>query len=193
MKGIVHFFLISAFSILISCEEKPYFQEIISEKYVSISILEHEGESMFMLNVPIEFSLNLNQKDVKDVRIYYTVNNKRAMRVQDFLVYNGDTNEKLYAIEDLEYGKYPKSIYIIDRRLPLTKEKATEMLNKYTDNQSLNDLKAKNDTISLVSYRKFREDYPKFLEKMREEPDSLALSIAFSGGRAEVFGEKINW
>jgi len=185
--------LILVFNLLIGCEEKPYFKEIVSNKNVTISIREIEGERFKVLNIPLEFSLNLNQKDVKDVGIYYYINYKRAMDPQDYLIYNGETNKPIFAIEDLESGKYPKSIYIVDRRFRLTNEQAIEMINKYASNQSLINLKTKNDTISLVSYKKFREDYPGFLEKMRKEPDTLKLSIGFRKGREEVFSEKINW
>lgn len=186
-------YLILVFNLLIGCEEKPYFKEIVSDKNVTISIREIEGERVIVLNIPIEFSLNLNQKDVKDVGVYCIIDNKLALELEDYLIYNGETNKTIFAIEDLEYGKYPKSIYIVDRRFRLTNTQAAEMVNKYTSNQSLIRLKTQNDTISLVSYRKFREDYPKFLEKMREEPDTLKLSIGFSKGREEVFSEKINW
>ncbi len=190
---IIPFFLALVISILAGCEERPYFKEIVSQKNVSISMRNIKGKNIRFLNVPIEFSLNLNRRDVKDVRIYYTVNHERAMRVRDFMVYNGDTDQKLYAIEDLGYGKYPKSIYIIDRRINLTNARAVELINKYAPEQMLSNLKTEKDTISLVPYKKFREDYPDFIALMREEPDSLELSIGFSKGREEVFGEKIHW
>ncbi len=190
---VLPFFLLLIFSLLLSCDEKAYFKEIISEKEVSISSYGHNGEKGYFLNIPIEFSINLNQKDIKDVRIYYVANGELAMRVGDYLVYNGDTDEIIFAIEDLEYGEYPKSIYIIDRRFALTPERLTELLNEYSPRQSLSSLKDKNDFIPLTSYKQFREDHPKFLQSMREEPDSLYLSIGFSKGRRETFRKKINW
>ncbi len=181
------------FVTIVSCQQKPYFKEVVSEKSVTITMREVEGQKKYILNIPIEFELNLNQTDIKDVGIYYNKDSKRVQELFEYLVYNGDTNKVLFAIEDLGYGSYPNSIYVVDGLHELTDIQAKELLEKYAVKKSLLELKNKRDTIEVISYKKFRADHPDFINKMREKPDTLKLSIGFSKGREEVFAEQIKW
>ena len=193
MKRILSILILCFFGIL-SCQTKiPYFKNTVSKRNVTITMREVNKENVYILNIPIEFELNLNRKEIKDVGIYYDNNNKRVQYPFDYLVYDGETNKVLFAIEDLKYDSYPNSIYIVDGLNILTYEQAVELLKKYNVDKSLSKLKTKTDTIPLTPYKKFREDFPDFINKMKEIPDTLRLSIGFSNGIEEVFEEQIKW
>ncbi|MEM0543423.1 hypothetical protein WFZ85_12415 [Flavobacterium sp. j3] len=106
---------------------------------------------------------------------------------------NGKTNKIIYAIEDLEYPNYPKSILLYNRINFISNEEAVALINKYNPNATLQSLKTENDTIYLEVYSKFRTSEFYFLSEMRKVPDTISLSIGFSGGKQKVFKERINW
>ncbi|MDR7371015.1 hypothetical protein [Flavobacterium aquidurense] len=172
----------------------PYFKEIISEKNITITTIRTDTNTdSLCLNIPIEFMLDLNSSNIKSVVIYYVIDDKQLMDVEDFLIYNGENNKIMYVMEDLEENIYPQSIYILQRKnRHIGKEKAESLLKKYNPTASISNIKF-GDTIKLVSYKKYIQDNPEFIKEMRKVPDSLILSIGFSGGKSKVVGEKIKW
>lgn len=198
MKNQLLFLVLAIFSCNTGVQNQQYIKEIVSNNPVTISMREDylnssEKKQTVVLNIPVEFQLNLNEKDVRDVRLYYLKDNRQLMRATDYLIYNGENKKPIYAFEDLEYPNYPKSVYIVDRQLAISSEKAEDMLQRYNPKASLSEIKSKVDTIEVVSYKKFREDYPDFIQRMRKQPDSIQLSIGFSKGRTKLVGERINW
>jgi hypothetical protein len=178
---------------LSGCAEKKYFTEVVSTKKVTISMHEYLNEKYLTLNIPVEFELNLNHSEIKDVGIYWILNNKQLTDVEDYVVMNTENDKIIYAIEDKEYPNYPKSIYLLNRKNKISTEEALNLIKKYNPNVTLERIKSKKDTIPLVSYAQFRKDNLQFLKEMRKQSDSLILSIGFSGGKEKLFKEKINW
>lgn len=187
--------LILAIILFFGCKENKLLSEIISEKKVQFTLIPNSKiQDSIALLIPIEFKLNLNSSDIKDVGIYYKYNNSRDMwQPQDFVIKNGTTNKIIFAIEDLNYETYPTSINVINRKLFISKQKAIRLLKEYKPEENIESLKSKIDTISIVHYSKFRADHPEFLSEMRKEPDSIILSIGLSKGKSEIVREKVNW
>lgn len=194
-KTLPIFMLILAIILFFGCKENKLLSEIISEKKVQFTLIPNSKiQDSIALLIPIEFKLNLNSSDIKDVGIYYKYNNSRDMwQPQDFVIKNGTTNKIIFAIEDLNYETYPTSINVINRKLFISKQKAIRLLKEYKPEENIESLKSKIDTISIVHYSKFRADHPEFLSEMRKEPDSIILSIGLSKGKSEIVREKVNW
>lgn len=190
MKKTVHFFL--AFNLFLSCEN-PSILETISDKNVTISFRKDSDEKVLVLNVPLEFTLNLNSEKIKNVRIYYISNGKLSSLSEDYAVYDRASNQKLLFDIKKVNQKYPANIYIIDRRISIQEEKALELVNRYAPNSNLSNLQSDNDSITLTSYKKFREDNPQFITNMRKESDSLKLNLVFGKGKTKIIGKKIEW
>lgn len=194
-KKITPIYLFFILNSLISCNQKTYFKEVVSEKNVTLFKPEFSKTSEdLIISIPVEFNLYLNNfPEIKDVGIYYKKNGKRCEQIDDFVLRDGKTNKIIFAIEDLESPNYPESIYIVDRKMTIPKEKAQEMIKRYNITTSLKNIKSKNDTIKLVSYLKFKKDYPDFINELRKVPDSLVLSLGLSKGKSKVVKAKINW
>lgn len=190
MKKTVHFFL--AFNLFLSCEN-PSILETISDKNVTISFRKDNDEKVLVLNVPLEFTLNLNSEKIKNVRIYYISNGKLSSLSEDYAVYDRANNQKLLFDIKKVNQKYPEKIYIIDRRISIQEEKALELVNRYAPNSNLSNLQSDNDSITLISYKKFREDNLQFITNMRKESDSLKLNLVFGKGKTKIIGKKIEW
>jgi hypothetical protein len=174
------------------CAEKKYFREVISNQMVSISkerILNHE---FIVINIPLEFEINLNRKNIIDVGLFFEIDDKRQIFPEEYLMYNTVSEKKIFSVNNKHYENYPTSIYL--NYFYRTSSKDIEkLLEMYNVNRGLDSLKANKDIINLVSYAKFRKDNPKFLKEMRKNTDSLQLSIGFKGGEQMVVGEKIKW
>ncbi|MBF7091754.1 hypothetical protein IUY40_09385 [Flavobacterium sp. ALJ2] len=187
--------LIIILYLLVGCQSRksPYFQELISTKEITLTKVRGPVQSdSITLSIPIEFSLNLNNSDIKSLVIYYVINGKQLMQVEDFLVYNGKSNKVMSVIEKGENNIYPESIYI--RQIKhISKKEAELLIKKYNPLASINNIRTGADTIKLVSYKKYIEDNPSFIKEMRKEPDSLILSIGFFKKESKVIGEKIKW
>lgn len=194
-KTLPIFMLILAIILFFGCKENKLLTENISDKKVQFTLIPNSKiQDSIALLIPIEFKLNLNSSEIKDVGIYYKYNNSRDMwQPQDFVIKNGTTNKIIFAIEDLNYETYPTSINVINRKLFISKQKAIRLLKEYNSEENIESLKLKTDTISIVPYSKFRVNHPEFLSEMRKEPDSIILSIGLSKGKSEIVVEKINW
>lgn len=179
---------------LMSCSQKQYIKEVISEKEVSISIIKTYKETYYNLNVPLEFHLDLNSEKLYHVGHYYIKGNKSMLIGDDYLFIDANTNERFFLFDRFEAYNYPTKIYLYDRQLRLNEEQVLELIKKYNSTATIDKLQTKNDTISLVSYSQYRKDNPKFLEEMRKVPDSLTLVISKSGKKEIIISSvKINW
>ncbi len=184
--------LISVLFFCINCAEKKYFKEVNSDKNISIVKRKIVNDEFLLLNIPLKYNLNLNNSNIKDVRFYFNNNGYRLIDMEEFIIVDGETNKNIYSLNDTEFSSYPKKIYL-NYFYKINKDEALELLKKYNSKATLESLKTKNDHIFLVSYNQYREDNPEFLQEMRKQPDSLFLSIGFSGGKEKTFKEKINW
>lgn len=196
MKNIV--VLIFIWGISSNCSApKVDMREIVSEKYVTISMRENfpsESINSLVINIPIEFEVDINFPSVRKVSFYYkSIETDLESEVDAFIVYNGETARPIFEKEQWHYPNYPKSVYLVDRRIIVSKEQVRNLLKKYNINRSVEDIKNSQDTIKIVSYSKFRNAHPVFIEKMRLEPDSLMMRVQFEKGKVEVVKRKIKW
>lgn len=185
--------LISIVYLFVSCAENKYFQEIVSNKKVSISIRETFNDKYLTLNIPLEFNLNLNHSEIKDVGVYWKLNNKILTDDEDYYIRETKNDKIIFGIQDKEFPNYPESIYLLNAKNKISIDDALVLIKKYNPTADLQSIKSRNDTIFIVSYKQYREDNPQFLQQMRKQPDSLFLSIGFSDGKQKTFKEKINW
>ena len=196
-------FILIALLTIISCKNTSYYmEEIISERNVGITLREYyDGEKGAVVTslgiiIPVEFKLDINYKDVrKTASLYYTRDGKPTATNGNYRIFNGDTNTPIFYEENnWGYPYFPSSIYLIDEKLDLTKEEAEAFIKKYHPTASAEEIKSDKDTIVLAPYSKFRKENPEFIEKLRKEPDTLALYIRFKNEKEPLIIEKgIHW
>ena len=195
-------FILIALLVIISCKNTSYIEEITSERNVGITLREYyDGEKGAVVTslgiiIPVEFKLDINYKDVrKTASLYYTRDGKPTATNGNYRIFNGDTNIPIFYEENnWGYPYFPSSIYLIDEKLDLTKEEAEAFIKKYHPTASAEEIKSDKDTIVLAPYSKFRKENPEFIEKLRKEPDTLALYIWFKNEKEPLIIEKgIHW
>ena len=195
-------FILIALQVIISCKNTSYIEEITSERNVGITLREYyDGEKGAVVTslgiiIPVEFKLDINYKDVrKTASLYYTRDGKPTATNGNYRIFNGDTNIPIFYEENnWGYPYFPSSIYLIDEKLDLTKEEAEAFIKKYHPTASAEEIKSDKDTIVLAPYSKFRKENPEFIEKLRKEPDTLALYIRFKNEKEPLIIEKgIYW
>ena len=195
-------FILIALQVIISCKNTSYIEEITSERNVGITLREYyDGEKGAVVTslgiiIPVEFKLDINYKDVrKTASLYYTRDGKPTGDYENYRIFNGDTNIPIFYEENnWGYPYFPSSIYLIDEKLDLTKEEAEAFIKKYHPTASAEEIKSDKDTIVLAPYSKFRKENPEFIEKLRKEPDTLALYIRFKNEKEPLIIEKgIHW
>ncbi|WP_289664971.1 hypothetical protein [Flavobacterium panacagri] len=87
-------------------------------------------------------------------------------------------NDKvIFSLDRYQYPNYPNAIYLVERKIKISKEEAQKLIERYNPKTSVENIKSTNDTIVLVSYKQFREDNPKFIEELRRIPDSITFII----------------
>lgn len=180
--------------ILVSCKSKPVVEEIISDEFVTItkSMKEVKSDSV-CLNIPLEFKIKLSSS-VNYLSANIIDNGHYLSTPNDFLIYNKEYPKKvIFDFEQYLLVGKPFKIIIKKRNYLVSKKGAQELLNKYSIKKSLNNLK-KEDTISLISYDKFRKDNPQFLKELRRVEDKIRITTNCKG--EELFYSqdfKINW
>ncbi|MBF7091742.1 hypothetical protein IUY40_09325 [Flavobacterium sp. ALJ2] len=178
-----------------NCKEKKYFKEIVSEKNVSITKIRfpEKGEDL-VVTIPFEFNLYLNNfPKISFVGIYYEKDNSLCTNA-NYLIYNSKTDKVIFSLDRYQYPNYPKSIYLVERKIKISQEEAQKLIKKYNPKTAVENIKSIDDTIPLVSYKKFREDNPKFIEELRRIPDSIIFVIQNRKEKNPIkIKEKINW
>ncbi|MFH7019141.1 hypothetical protein [Flavobacterium sp. FlaQc-47] len=179
-----------------NCKEKTYFKEIVSEKNVNIAMAEFpKDKEDFVITIPFEFNLYLNNfSNIWFVGIYYKKDNRLSMIIDDYVIYDSQTDKAIFSLDRYQYPNYPKSIYLVERKIKISKEDAQKLIEKYNPKTAVENIKSTNDTIPLVSYKKFREDNPKFIEELRRIPDSITFVIQKRKEKKPIqVKAKINW
>src|SRR5574343_403072 len=116
---------------LMSCSQKQYIKEVISEKEVSITLIKTYKETYYNLNVPLEFHLDLNSEKLYHVGHYYIKGNKSMLIGDDYLFIDANTNERFFLFDRFGAYNYPTKIYLYYRQLKLNKEQVLELIKKY--------------------------------------------------------------
>lgn len=171
-------------------------QKVETDKKVSISKISIGQESIYKdsanIIYPVEFEIKHVSSKVRDVGLYYRIDDVFFLRIQDYMVYNGDTDSIIYAIEDLQYNEFPKSIVLRQYNFrKISSEEAENLLKKYGQ-KSLSTIKDYEE-VDLTSYKEFKKDHPEMIEKLRKIPDSIILSVAVKGSEPQLIRKKIEW
>ena len=171
-------------------------QKVETDKKVRISKRSLGQESIYKdsanIIYPVEFEIKHVSPKVRDVGLYYRVDDKILGQIKHFMIYNGDTDSIIYAIEDLQYNEFPKSIVL--RQYNFRKISAVEaeaLLKKYGQ-KSLSTIKDYEE-VDLTSYKEFKKDHPEMIEKLRKIPDSIILSVAVKDSEPQLIRKKIEW
>ena len=171
-------------------------QKVDTDKKVSISKRSLGQESIYKdsanIIYPVEFEIKHVSSKVRDVGLYYRIDDVFLKRIQDYMVYNGDTDSIIYAIEDLQYNEFPKSIVLRQYNFrKISSEEAENLLKKYGQ-KSLSTIKDYEE-VDLTSYKEFKKDHPEMIEKLRKIPDSIIIGTAVKGGERQLIRKKIEW
>ncbi|MBF7091743.1 hypothetical protein IUY40_09330 [Flavobacterium sp. ALJ2] len=179
-----------------NCKEKTYFKEIVSKKNVGITLAEFpKNKEDLVITIPIEFNLYLNNfSNIWRVDIYYKKNNHLCSEVDDYLIFDSHNDKMFFALDNFKYPNYPEGIYIVERKMKISKEEVLKLIERYNPKTSVENIKSTNDTIPLVSYKKFKEDNPKFIEELRRIPDSITFVIHNKREKKPTHAKaRINW
>ena len=192
--------LILALAGVLSCQSSEEAielrQKVETDKKVSISKISIGQDSINKdsanIIYPVEFEIKHVSPKVRDVGLYYRIDDVFLKRIQDYMVYNGDTDSIIYAIEDLQYNEFPKSIVLRQYNFrKISSEEAETLLKKYGQ-KSLSTIK-EGEEVDLTSYKEFKKDHPEMIEKLRKIPDSIILSVAVKGSEPQLIRKKIEW
>jgi len=192
--------LILALAGVLSCQSSEEAielrQKVETDKKVSISKISIGQDSINKdsanIIYPVEFEIKHVSPKVRDVGLYYRIDDVFLKRIQDYMVYNGDTDSIIYAIEDLQYNEFPKSIVLRQYNFrKISSEEAETLLKKYGQ-KSLSTIK-EGEEVDLTSYKEFKKDHPEMIEKLRKIPDSIILSVAVKDSEPQLIRKKIEW
>ena len=192
--------LVLALAGVLSCQSSEEVvelrQKVETDKKVSISKRSLGQESIYKdsanIIYPVEFEIKHVSPKVRDVRLYYRIDDVFLKRIQDYMVYNGDTDSIIYAIEDLQYNEFPKSIVLKQYNFRKISAVEAETLLKKYGQKSLSTIKDYEE-VDLTSYKEFKKDHPEMIAKLRKIPDSIILSVAVKGSEPQLIRKKIEW
>ena len=192
--------LILALAGVLSCQSSEEAielrQKVETDKKVSISKISIGQDSINKdsanIIYPVEFEIKSISSRLRSMWLYYRVDDKILEQIKHFMIYNGDTDSIIYAIEDLQYNEFPKSIVLRQRNFrKISSEEAENLLKKYGQ-KSLSTIKDYEE-VDLTSYKEFKKDHPEMIEKLRKIPDSIIIGAAVKGGERQLIRKKIEW
>ena len=192
--------LILALAGVLSCQSSEeaieLHQKVETDKKVRISKRSLGQESIYKdsanIIYPVEFEIKHVSPKVRDVRLYYRVDDKILEQIKHFMIYNGDTDSIIYAIEDLQYNEFPKSIVLRQRNFRKISAVEAETLLKQYKKKNMANIKDYEE-VDLTSYKEFKKDHPEMIEKLRKIPDSIIIGTAVKGGERQLIRKKIEW
>ena len=191
--------LILALAGVLSCQSSEEVielcQKVETDKKVRISKRSLGQESIYKdsanIIYPVEFEIKHVSPKVRDVGLYYRVDDIILGQIKHFMIYNGDTDSIIYA-DNLRHNEYPKSIVLRQYNFrKISSEEAENLLKKYGQ-KSLSTIKDYEE-VNLTSYKEFKKDHPEMIEKLRKIPDSIILSVAVKGSEPQLIRKKIEW
>jgi lipoprotein len=192
--------LILALAGVLSCQSSEevieLHQKVETDKKVRISKRSLGQESIYKdsanIIYPVEFEIKHVSSKVRDVRLYYRVDDIILGQIKHFMIYNGDTDSIIYAIEDLQYNEFPKSIVLRQRNFRKISAVEAETLLKQYKKKNMATIKDYEE-VDLTSYKEFKKDHPEMIEKLRKIPDSIILSVAVKDSEPQLIRKKIEW
>lgn len=192
--------LILALAGVLSCQSSEEAielrQKVETDKKVSISKISIGQDSINKdsanIIYPVEFEIKHVSPKVRAIGFYYKVDDTFLNSIQDYAVYNGDTDSIIYSIEDPRYNEVPKSIVLRQRNFRKISVVEAETLLKKYGQKSLSTIKDYEE-VDLTSYKEFKKDHPEMIEKLRKIPDSIIIGAAVKGGERQLIRKKIEW
>ena len=192
--------LILALAGVLSCQSSEEVielrQKVETDKKVSISKISIGQDSINKdsanIIYPVEFEIKHVSPKVRDVGLYYKVDDTFLNLIQDYAVYNGDRDSIIYSIEDPRYNEVPKSIVLRQRNFRKISAVEAETLLKQYKKKNMATIKDYEE-VNLTSYKEFKKDHPEMIEKLRKIPDSIILSVAVKGSEPQLIRKKIEW
>ena len=192
--------LVLALAGVLSCQSSEevieLHQKVETDKKVSISkrSLGQDSINKDSANIiyPVEFEIKHVSPKVRAIGFYYKVDDTFLNLIQDYAVYNGDTDSIIYSIEDPRYNEVPKSIVLRQRNFRKISVVEAETLLKQYKKKNMATIKDYEE-VDLTSYKEFKKDHPEMIEKLRKIPDSIILSVAVKDSEPQLIRKKIEW
>ena len=192
--------LVLALAGVLSCQSSEEVvelrQKVETDKKVRISKRSLGQESIYKdsanIIYPVEFEIKHVSPKVRDVGLYYRVDDIILEQIKHFMIYNGDTDSIIYSIEDPRYNEVPKSIVLRQRNFRKISVVEAETLLKQYKKKNMATIKDYEE-VDLTSYKEFKKDHPEMIEKLRKIPDSIILSVAVKGSEPQLIRKKIEW
>ena len=112
--------LVLALAGVLSCQSSEevieLHQKVETDKKVRISKISIGQDSINKdsanIIYPVEFEIKHVSPKVRAIGFYYKVDDTFLNLIQDYAVYNGDTDSIIYSIEYPRYNEVPKSIFL---------------------------------------------------------------------------------
>ena len=192
--------LVLALAGVLSCQSSEEVielrQKVETDKKVSISKISIGQDSINKdsanIIYPVEFEIKSISSRLRSMWLYYRVDDIILEQIKHFMIYNGDTDSIIYAIEDLQYNEFPKSIVLRQRNFRKISAVEAETLLKQYKKKNMANIKDYEE-VNLTSYKEFKKDHPEMIEKLRKIPDSIILSVAVKGSEPQLIRKKIEW
>ena len=192
--------LVLALAGVLSCQSSEevieLHQKVETDKKVSISkrSLGQDSINKDSANIiyPVEFEIKHVSPKVRAIGFYYKVDDTFLNLIQDYAVYNGDTDSIIYSIEDPRYNEVPKSIVLRQRNFRKISVVEAETLLKQYKKKNMATIKDYEE-VDLTSYKEFKKDHPEMIAKLRKIPDSIIIGVAVKGGERQLIRKKIEW
>ena len=192
--------LILALAGVLSCQSSEEAielrQKVETDKKVRISKRSLGQESIYKdsanIIYPVEFEIKHVSPKVRAIGFYYKVDDTFLNLIQDYAVYNGDTDSIIYSIEDPRYNEVPKSIVLRQRNFRKISAVEAETLLKQYAKKNMATIKDYEE-VDLTSYKEFKKDHPEMIAKLRKIPDSIIIGVAVKGGERQLIRKKIEW
>ena len=192
--------LVLALAGVLSCQSSEevidLHQKVETDKKVRISKISIGQDSINKdsanIIYPVEFEIKHVSPKVRAIGFYYKVDDTFLNLIQDYAVYNGDTDSIIYSIEDPRYNEVPKSIVLRQRNFRKISVVEAETLLKQYKKKNMATIKDYEE-VDLTSYKEFKKDHPEMIAKLRKIPDSIIIGVAVKGGERQLIRKKIEW
>lgn len=143
------------------------------------------------VEIPLEVIIyNNTEKDFNFLDLDFIYNKKYVSTMDDFFI--TDTKNRNLSRFELKLRKKDSIALILRTRATyISNNSVKEVFKKYAINK---DVEKFRDSAILISYNKFRKDFPNVIKNLEKTPDSLQITIRKElGNNYQAKRFKINW
>ena len=143
------------------------------------------------VEIPLEVIIyNNTEKDFNFLDLDFIYNKKYVSTMDDFFI--TDTQNRNLSRFELKLRKKDSIALILRTRATyISNNSVKEVFKKYAINK---DVEKFRDSAILISYNKFRKDFPNVIKNLEKTPDSLQITIRKElGNNYQAKRFKINW